>query len=270
MRLALRKVYYLPSDFIRIMTGKRDNMVPLKGDIYTGSGDFTEQGKHHLELLKKLAGLKPEDTVLDVGSGIGRTAVALTSFLSSAGHYEGFDVVKKGVEWCINNISKKFPNFNFRFIPLKNDLYNNEIVSAEDFVFPYTDCKFDIVFLFSVFTHMQPGETDHYLHEIYRVLIPGGKCLATLFFFEEDTEEKISGNNTFGFPVKKDGYRLMNKNVTSANVAYEKDKILTMVAERGFEIIEVIPGYWKDISYKSDLSDFQDIVVIRKSLYLKK
>jgi ubiquinone/menaquinone biosynthesis C-methylase UbiE len=248
------------------MTGKRDNMVPLKGDIYTGSGDFTEQGKHHLELLKKLAGLKPEDTVLDVGSGIGRTAVALTSFLSSEGNYEGFDVVKKGVTWCRNNISNKFPNFNFRFIPLKNDLYNDEKVRAEDFIFPYPDRKFDIVFLFSVFTHMQPGETDHYLDEIFRVLRPGGRCLTTLFFFDKDIEDKISGSNAFGFPVKKEGYRLMNKNVKSANVAYEMDKILSTFTGKGFEINELIPGYWKDISYKNDLSDFQDILVVKKSL----
>lgn len=37
---------------------------------------------------------------MDIGSGIGRTAVPLTKFLNPDARYEGFDVVKKGVKWC--------------------------------------------------------------------------------------------------------------------------------------------------------------------------
>ena len=84
-------------------------MVPAKGDIYTGSGDFMAQGKHHLNLLRELANLKADDAVLDVGSGIGRTAVALTDYLTGNAEYEGFDVVEKGVKWCNEKINKKFP-----------------------------------------------------------------------------------------------------------------------------------------------------------------
>lgn len=269
MRLKARKLYYLPADFIRLLSGRRSELVPGKGDIYTGSGDFIEQGKQHLKLLKELADLKPDDSVLDVGSGIGRTAVALTGFINSEGCYEGFDVVKKGVKWCNEKITPKFPNFNFQYVPLKNDLYNAENGNPADFTFPYPDENFDLVFLFSVFTHMQPPEIEHYLDEIYRVLKSGGRCLATIFFFDEDIENAISKKNTFNFPVKKDGYRLMNINVTSANVALEGKKIFNSVKNRKFEILKVIPGYWKDINNKGDLTDFQDIIIFKKQLKQK-
>ena len=98
-----------------------------------------------------------------------------------------FDVVEKGVNWCNAKIKKDHPNFNFRYVPLNNDLYNpSSLAKASEFHFPYADEQFDLAFLFSIFTHMQTEEIDHYLTEIYRVLKPGGKCLATFFLYKEE------------------------------------------------------------------------------------
>lgn len=82
MRLVVRKLFFSPIDLWETITGKRHKYEPPKGDIYIGSGAFITQGRHQLELLKKYIRLKPEDAVLDVGSGIGRTAVALTQYLT--------------------------------------------------------------------------------------------------------------------------------------------------------------------------------------------
>ncbi|QLK35236.1 hypothetical protein H0H25_02560 [Flavobacterium psychrophilum] len=48
-------------------------------------------------------------------------AIPFTNYLSTTGKYEGFDIVKIGIDWCTKNISSRFPNFNFKLIPLKND-----------------------------------------------------------------------------------------------------------------------------------------------------
>lgn len=101
-------------------------MEPPKGLIYTGYGDFIEHGKIHLGFLIKYAGLQPNHRVLDVGSGIGRTAVALTSYLDSNGSYEGFDAVKLGVDYCIRKITSKYPNFKFKFVDLKMICINQQ------------------------------------------------------------------------------------------------------------------------------------------------
>jgi len=265
MRLLVRKVYYFPYDLCLIISGKKNNMEPAKGDIYIGSGDFKKQGQHQLHLLKNLVDLDKNDTVLDIGSGIGRTAVALTGYLNSDGIYEGFDVVEKGINWCNSKIKSKYPNFNFRYIPLNNDLYNKAEGKADIFKFPYDANIFDVVFLFSVFTHMRPGEVSNYLLEICRVLKCGGKCLATFFIYNEKEEIYISKNNKFCFPYKEQGFRLMNKNVRCANIAFEADNIFTTIENSGLEISKIVNGYWKNQDNKNKNADFQDIIIMTKN-----
>jgi SAM-dependent methyltransferase len=182
MRLLARRLFYLPIDMLEGISGKRDTLTPPRGMIFVGSGDFKAQGQIMLAQLVTLAGLQPHEQVLDVGSGIGRVAVPLTQYLNKAGSYEGIDIVRTGVDWCQRKISRVHANFRFTHIDLKNDLYNlSTEQEAKGFVFPYTDNRFDVVFLFSVFTHMMPDDTANYLQQIARVMKPGGRCLATFF-----------------------------------------------------------------------------------------
>ncbi len=92
-RLVLRRLYYLPGDLF----AQRDAMIPPKGMIFIGSGDFVEQGKLQRETVLRHTGIQPDAAVLDVGSGIGRLAVAMTDYLNADGRFEGFDLVKKGL-----------------------------------------------------------------------------------------------------------------------------------------------------------------------------
>ncbi|HNL40175.1 MAG TPA: class I SAM-dependent methyltransferase, partial [Saprospiraceae bacterium] len=112
LRLLARKLYYLPVDVWASVSGKRGRYEPPRGDIYIGSGDFIQQGRHQLDLLQRYIDLQAADAVLDVGSGIGRTAVALTTFLNLEARYEGFDVVEKGVAWCNATIRRDFPDID--------------------------------------------------------------------------------------------------------------------------------------------------------------
>lgn len=120
LRFLARRLYYFPSDLFNSLTRKRNSMEPPKGLIYTGYGDFIKHGELHLKYLCEFANLKPEHHVLDIGSGIGRSAVALTKFINSRGSFEGFDVIKIGVDWCKRKITSRYPNFKFQYIDLKN------------------------------------------------------------------------------------------------------------------------------------------------------
>lgn len=263
-RLLVRKIYYSPVDVFNSISGRKNKMVPNKGDIFIGSGDFVEQGRHHLRLLEEYAALKPNHSVLDVGCGIGRVAVPLTSYLLADSKYEGFDLVKKGINWCKNNITSNFPNFNFQHIPLNNDLYSLTNQKAENFVFPYEDNSFETVFLFSVFTHMQPLEVQNYLNEIYRVLKPGGKCLSTFFLYDNQIESEISNERrSFSFPFNKENYRLMNEKVPSANIAFHEIYINQMIETSKLTVKNKIYGNWSKRGDKA-LIDFQDILVFEK------
>lgn len=263
-RFLVRKIYYFPADFWNSLNRKKNKYEPKKGDIFIGSGDFLSQGKHHLELLKEYTSLNPDDSVLDVGCGIGRAAVPLTQYLSTKGKYEGFDVVKKGIDWCRKNISKDFSNFNFQHISLNNDLYNLTNQKAENFKFPYEDNSFDTVFLFSVFTHMQPKEVQNYLNEIYRVLKTDGKCLSTFFLYDDQNEDYISKENKgFCFLYQKENYRLMNEKVPSANIAFKEELLFEMVETSQLKLENKIYGTWSNRAV-NDLFDYQDILILKK------
>jgi ubiquinone/menaquinone biosynthesis C-methylase UbiE len=265
LRLAARKAFYFPIDQWETITGKRHKYQPPRGDIYTGSGDFIQQGNLQSSHLLNHSHIQAHHRVLDIGSGIGRTAVGLTSFLSAEGSYEGFDVVEKGVRWCQQKISIDFPNFQFQYVPLHNDLYNSNETSALGFKFPYTNQEFDTAFLFSVFTHMAADEIGHYLTEIHRVLKPEGQCLFTCFLYDTELESTISKRASFNFPYKGEGYRLMDRKVTAANIALEETYLQKMVAQAGLQIKTIIPGHWRDQSMINKVKEFQDIVVLTKS-----
>ena len=265
-RFLIRKLYYFPVDFYDRLTGNYHKHVPPRGYIYTGSPanykDYIKQGEQQLGLLKSEIDLKPNDCVLDIGSGIGRTAIALTTYLDTSAKYEGFDVVELGVKWCDSKIKKDFPNFNFKYIPLFNDLYNNAALKANEFIFPYEKNFFDKVFSFSVFTHMQIDEIQHYFSEIYKVLKPNGIAFSTFFIYDDTSENKISQNKGFNFSHKKDGYRLMNDNVKSGNIAIHKDKLKAMLEDKNLTLVKIIDGFWK--GEREDKIEYQDIVVFKK------
>ncbi len=278
MRFRARKLYYLPYDLYKTITGQRHPYEPPGGDIYTGGRrDYINDGRQQFSLLERYVGIKPDDQVLDIGSGTGRTAVPFTGFLNENGRYEGFDVVEKGVNWCNAKIKRDHPNFNFTYTPLNNDFYNTSPANASEFHFPYADEQFDLAFLFSVFTHMQTEEIDHYLTEIFRVLKPGGKCLATFFLYKEEDEE-VSANPRTQFPIKKEGYRLMDDNMTMAAIAISRRKLEQMLGGVALEVIQEVEGFWRQEQWQHPTKtnqisgglSYQDVVVLEKSKGIQK
>ena len=223
-------------------------------------------GESIRDQLIELGGLKSDHRVLDVGCGIGRVAVPLTEFLDEKGSYEGFDIVKSAIRWCNSRISSRYPNFRFTHIDLKNDLYNlstdNE---AKDFVFPYEDDEFDLVFLTSVFTHMVMADVENYLEQIHRVLKPGGTCFATFFVMNPGAQEKMESTGKFMFETKLEHHYLFHARVKEANVAYDEKYLLEeMIGSKGFEMKKVHYGFWPGRA-KTELANFQDICIFKKS-----
>lgn len=238
-------------------------MTPLRGQIFIGSGDFQKQGNHLLDLVIKYTHLKPDGKILDIGCGIGRLAVPLTRYLNVDGQYDGFDIVKKGIDWCNKKIAAKYPNFHFLYVDLKNDLYNlSTDTEARFFQFPYPRNSFDCVVLTSVFTHMMPDDVDSYLKQIALVMKDNGRCLATFFLLNEDVRKQMNEDKTsFQFLYNFENYSLMNQKVKEANVAYEEDHLLKMLKKNGLCAESIHRGEW---SNGSAPLDFQDIIILKK------
>jgi SAM-dependent methyltransferase len=195
-----------------------------------------------------MAGLRPDHDVLDVGCGVGRTARFLCDYLQSGARYEGFDVREELVGWCQHHITPLFPNFQFRYIPLFNTQYRPDatLPSAADLEFPYPDGTFDFAFAHSVFTHLTPDVTVNYLHQIRRVLRPGGTCYSTWFLF--DGRDSLAGYmHPFALQMTRDPsgtFAVSNPDVPEAAIAYSEQYVRDRHASSGLRIVEPIhPGF---------------------------
>ena len=236
---------------------RRDPLTPPRRLMFVGDGDFRAAGEEFKRHFVELGGLRPEHDVLDVGCGVGRMAVPLTAFLT--GRYEGLDIVPKGVRWCAETITPRFPNFRFRVADVRSDRYHRAgSTAASEYRFPYDDDSFDFVFLTSVFTHLLPADARNYVRECARVLRPGGTCFATFFLLNEHSERGLAeGRAQLGFGVAGDGCRLNNERVPEAAVAYAEERVAGWFSELGLEPA-VHHGSWSGLA--GGVS-FQDVVV---------
>lgn len=260
----LRAIYYFPVYVAHRwkFSARGRGMVPPASMVYVGIGDFEKIGLEFRRYFVDLAGLRPDERVLDVGCGIGRMAIPLTEYLSPSGRYDGFDVVREGIGWCSSRITPRFPNFRFLHSDVYNKHYNRDgAIDATGFQFPYEDGSFDFVFLTSVFTHMLPDALGRYLGEVARVLRPGGRCLVTLFLLNEESRESIAaGRSELDFRHEvSPGCVTVDPNDPEAAIAYDETMLFDRFARAGFSIrVPVNYGSW--CGRVRHLS-FQDIVV---------
>lgn len=240
----------------------RDPLTPPRRLAFVGSGDFRTAGDELRELFVSLGGLRPDEDVLDVGSGAGRAAVGLTDWLQ--GRYEGIDVVPRGIEWCQRAITPHYPNFRFQVADIYNRHYNPlGRVSASEYRFPFEGQSFDFVVLTSVFTHLLPNARDNYISEIARVLRPKGRCFATFFLLDDETRRRVhDGRDAVNFRFERTGYWTNNRRIHEAAVAFEEADVREEFERNGVRIIEVQYGSW---SGRDDGTGWQDILVAARS-----
>lgn len=262
-----RYVYYFPKDTWDLFLGHRDELTPPTRLMFVGTRDvtvFKKNGEEHLRYFIELGELKPDDKVLDVGCGIGRKAVPLTRYLNSNGAYEGFDIVKEGIDWCNQKISRKYPNFRFQMADLFNSQYNPEgKFKAHEYIFPYEDDCFDFVFLTSVFTHMLPKDMKNYFSEISRVLKKGGRCFIT-YFLANDTSIALVNQNksSLNFKYREDKYLTIDPEVPERAVCYDEAFILDLYEKYGLKVKPPIHyGFWCG---RTEFLTYQDVIIATK------
>lgn len=264
-RRGVRRALMLPVDLLVLLRhGGRPRYagisLPLPGEVFTGGGDFLANGLLFKAHFMELAGLRPDERVLDIGSGLGRMAIPLTDYLTRPDAYEGFDVVQEAVNRCKAQISRPYPNFSFTWVPLHNDLYTADGARASEFTFPYPDADFDFAWATSVFTHMDRNEVARYLAETRRVMRPGGRFLATFFLMDSQAEASSQGG-PYAFKVQRDGVWFMDAEVISANVAFSPEDVEAMAKAAGWSSVEVHFGRWSGRG--GPTLDFQDLVLLR-------
>jgi SAM-dependent methyltransferase len=194
---------------------------------------------------------------LDVGCGLGKTAIHFAVYLQSPGFYEGFDVEKPSIDWCVKAISSRFPLLRFKHIDLYSERYNRSAgAEASTLVFPYESSTFDLVFLGSVFTHMFDAGLENYLREISRVLKPGGRCIATFYLLNDEKRAGIAANTsvfTFSHPHKGSYIELLNP--PEGAVAHDQARVHELIIKAGLSMTE-LPHYGAWATSKVQAQDF--------------
>jgi len=282
IRLPLNQKLKNASDALIILKpllGKREGMIlvniikpsiPIPSAEYLkwagGGGEggaFLKNSLSFLGYFIQLTGLKPTDSVLEVGSGLGRMAYSLAYYLKPPGIYEGFEIMAKFIKWPQEEISTRRPHFNFRLANIYNHHYNpGGNVQAKDFIFPYEDDSFDLVFLTSVFTHMQTEEVRHYLKQIYRVLKYGGKCLCSCFLLNQESEKCIGeGKSGFNFVYELNECFTTHPDNPEAAIAFKESLLLNWIRESGFAAIGKYYGSWCG---RNKYTSGQDILIVQK------
>lgn len=131
--------------------------VDLERDFYKMVGghktvnEFLQQGEYKVYQLTK-HGFKSHHNLLDIGCGVGILMEPLKRIGVSSKNYVGIDISDEAIEFC----KKKYPNYEFYVCK------NNTI--------PQLERKFDVICLFSIFTHLWPQEIIHYLKQMKYIL----------------------------------------------------------------------------------------------------
>lgn len=236
LRTFLKTGFYGFLDAIDFVRGT-DPMIPPRRFYYIGSGDFKKIGEDYLMRFIRDCGLTPASKVLDIGCGSGRLAVPLAKYLNAQGSYDGFDIERRGIAWCVKNITSRHPNFRFCVSDIFNKEYNPSGKHlAKEYKFPYEDSSFDLVVLTSVFTHMLPEDVAHYLSEISRVLKTGGRSLATYFLFNKKSGYLNNIRGTLNFIYDRNIYRTISDEIPEAAISFDEEYIASLYRDAGLSI----------------------------------
>jgi len=132
---------------------------------------FISQGDGHVAVLRH-HGLVDGMNIYDLGCGCGRTAQALYR-QGWNGQYTGADVVAELLE----ELALRCPGYETR-------LNVTPAIIAPD-------GSLDIVFHWSVFTHLYPGESYLYTLDAFRALKGGGKMIFSFLELEEPAHDRV-------------------------------------------------------------------------------
>jgi len=194
---------------------------------------FVSFGNVQVQVLKYY-GLQNGMTIYDLGCGSGRTSQAL-SRANWTGNYQGHDVDERLINY-LNTHSGGFKSKTHTELSL---LADSESV--------------DLVFHWSVFTHLFLEEIYIYLEEIYRVLKPGG--IHIFSFLNLENSDHFNSN----FLYRVNAFKVQ-KNLPHLDTFLNQNEIEFLLGKVGF----------KDVHFESgnDLKNHpafgQDIVCMRK------
>lgn len=170
-----------------------DTQIPLPpsqlrmgGAHFKKDRDFIQSGIRDAKLLRRRAGLGPDKRVLDWGCGVGRLAIGIKHLIGDVADYHGVDIQPELLTWAADNLTDAHTRFTL--VDQHNARYNPG--GARTFDIPAEPETVDVLYAYSVFSHMLAGDVAGYGRTIASILAPQGHALMTAFV-EEDVPDCI-------------------------------------------------------------------------------
>jgi SAM-dependent methyltransferase len=176
-------------------------------------------------------------SVVDIGSGCGRSAHALKLSRVFKGAYTGIDVDAEMVAWCKAN----FPADRFTFIHA--DVYNkvyNPSGQRQRYALPIPPSSQDLVMSQSLFTHLLESDLEQYVRESFRVLRPGRHMVMSVFCLEHVSAYRDLGGR-WSFRHRLGRAHLESRSHPEAAVAYDGSFFDEVCRQAGFAQVDVRP-----------------------------
>lgn len=208
-------------------------MPPAELRVITGGTPdpvwFSERGQADAARFLALAQVHGLDRsspldVWDLGCGCGRIARWVAQeVVAGGGSFHGSDINAQLIAWCAASLSGRYLVNRLR-PPVRL------AVGSKDLVYAY-----------SVLTHLRETATRAWLAEIARVLKPGG--LALLTFHDEDYA-RAWGPPGVAEALKSQDYLILNNALEGSNYisSWTSRSYFTQLATPHFEVLEIQPG----------------------------
>lgn len=168
------------------------------GRHFQADDAFVSSARAEADRLVRCCGLQRESSVLEIGCGPGRLPLGILDRVGDVRSYVGIDVSETPIDWCRRHISREHPDFRFVHIDVHNPRYNPAGGSAQSALrLPVDDASVDIIYHYSVFSHLRESDIRAYLREFRRVLRPSGKIFFTAFV-EQDVPQEEENPSGYG------------------------------------------------------------------------
>lgn len=165
----------------------------MGGAHFKDDDAFIATATRDVDRLIELAGLTTQSALLDWGCGAGRLAVGVFMRLGRVADYHGVDIQPELIAWAQENLAG--PGYRFTCLDVANERYNPD--GSLERTIAATDESVDVIYAYSVFSHMNPHDTAAYLELIAKALRSGGRAMITCFV-EDDVPDWVENPEGYG------------------------------------------------------------------------
>jgi SAM-dependent methyltransferase len=199
--------------------------------LHRNATDVVAEGYQHtgrilIDLATRRCGLENLDStdVLDVGCGV-RFTLTIINQRVAIKSYTGIDVDIEVISFLNEKVAAFDNRFRFGHLDAHNQMYNPSGDDLSRIGRLPVDKSFDVVWAFSLFTHLAPHDSHAMLHILRKYIRQDGKL-----FFSAFIDDDLDGNGMSGFVDRVAGSPLLE-------ACYGRKYMESLIENAGWRVV---------------------------------